>query len=167
MPFQTLRGCTLAASDGEIGSVREFYFTDEQWKVRYLVVDTGSWLGGRRVLVVPAVLREVDPQSNVIVVDLTKEQCATRRHSIRTSLCRGSMRNNFIVTTRGIRIGQWRLLEQACGRRRSPASFFPQPCRKGYLQQQLARLHPPVETRAAEHLSMRRMRGRPWQLFCR
>ena len=73
-PFQTLRGCTLAASDGEIGSVREFYFTDDEWKVRYLVVDTGSWLSGRRVLVVPEVLREVDPQSNVIVVDLTKEQ---------------------------------------------------------------------------------------------
>lgn len=73
-PFEKLRGCTLSASDGDIGTVREFYFSDENWRVRYLVVDTGSWLRGRSVLLIPDVLREVDAQADAVRVSLTKEQ---------------------------------------------------------------------------------------------
>ena len=73
-PFQTLRGCTLAASDGEIGTVREFYFDDEHWIVRYYVVNTGSWLMQREVLIAPRALSEVDQQGNTIAVNLTREQ---------------------------------------------------------------------------------------------
>lgn len=73
-PFMNLRGCTLAASDDDIGDVREFYFSDENWRVRYLVVETGSWLKGRRVLIIPDVLGEVDAQSGAIAVNLTREE---------------------------------------------------------------------------------------------
>jgi uncharacterized protein YrrD len=73
-PFRTLRGCTLAASDGDIGQVREFYFDDEHWNVRYLVVNTGSWLLEREVLIAPQALSEVDQQGNTIAVNLTREQ---------------------------------------------------------------------------------------------
>ena len=73
-PFINLRGCTLAASDDDIGDVREFYFSDDNWRVRYLVVETGSWLKGRRVLIIPDVLGEVDAQSGAIAVELTREQ---------------------------------------------------------------------------------------------
>lgn len=73
-PFQTLRGCTLAASDGEIGKVREFYFDDAHWTVRYLVVETGSWLTGREVLIAPHALGEVDPQSGTLAVALSQAQ---------------------------------------------------------------------------------------------
>jgi len=72
--IRQLRGCTLSASDGDIGTVREFYFSDENWRVRYLVVDTGSWLSGRSVLLIPHVLREVDAQADAVRVSLTKEQ---------------------------------------------------------------------------------------------
>jgi len=74
IPFHTLRGATLAASDGEIGKVREFYFDDEHWSVRYLVVDTGSWLTGREVLIAPRALGGVDRQGSAIAVHLTREQ---------------------------------------------------------------------------------------------
>ncbi len=73
-PFKTLRGFTLAASDGEIGTVREFYFDDEQWKLRYFIVETGSWLTGRPVLIAPSAIGEVDAQSGVVSVNLTREQ---------------------------------------------------------------------------------------------
>jgi hypothetical protein len=73
-PFLTLRGCTLAASDGEIGKVREFYFDDELWTVRYLVIKTGAWLAGREVLIAPCALREVDAQSGLIAVALSQQQ---------------------------------------------------------------------------------------------
>ena len=44
-----LYGAKLGASDGEIGHVKDFYFEDQNWVVRYLVADTGSWLSGPRL----------------------------------------------------------------------------------------------------------------------
>ena len=43
----------LRASDGDIGHVEDFYFNDQQWAIRYVVADTGSWLSGRLVLISP------------------------------------------------------------------------------------------------------------------
>jgi uncharacterized protein YrrD len=43
----------VLASDGEIGKVKEIYFDDDRWVVRYLVVDTGGWLTRRHVLISP------------------------------------------------------------------------------------------------------------------
>ena len=41
------------------------------WTVRYLVVDTGTWLPGRQVLISPLSVREAGDK---ILVDLTQEQ---------------------------------------------------------------------------------------------
>ena len=51
-----LSGYKLDARDGEIGKVKEFYFDDKSWTVRYLVADTGGWLSGRQVLISPYAL---------------------------------------------------------------------------------------------------------------
>ena len=48
--IKLLYGKKLGASDGDIGHVKDFYFDDKTWLVRYLVADTGSWLSGRQVL---------------------------------------------------------------------------------------------------------------------
>jgi hypothetical protein len=48
-----LYGDKLGASDGEAGHVKDFYFDDKNWVVRYVVADTGSWLAGRQVLLSP------------------------------------------------------------------------------------------------------------------
>ncbi|MBN1992099.1 MAG: PRC-barrel domain-containing protein, partial [Anaerolineae bacterium] len=69
-----LKNYTLQAKDGEVGLVVDLYFDDDQWTVRYLVVDTGKWLPGRRVLVNRLALGRPDWQSHVFPVDLTKEQ---------------------------------------------------------------------------------------------
>jgi len=72
--FADFKGFTLAATDGEIGAVREIYFDDKTWRVRYLVVRAGAWISGRDVLIAPQALGEIDEQAGVIRVDLTKEQ---------------------------------------------------------------------------------------------
>lgn len=51
-----LMGYRIEATDDEIGSVQDFYFDDETWTIRYLVVDTGGWLPGRSVLIAPEAL---------------------------------------------------------------------------------------------------------------
>src|SRR5687767_2340606 len=51
--IKDLRGYVIRAIDGTIGKVDDFYFDDEDWGIRYLVVDTGSWLSGRKVLISP------------------------------------------------------------------------------------------------------------------
>src|SRR5262249_36101539 len=68
----------LRARDGKIGHVRDFYFDDRRWIVRYLCVDTGSWLNRREVLIAPAALGVADWHDQTLPVDLTREQV---RHS--------------------------------------------------------------------------------------
>jgi len=71
---KTIRNYKLRGIDGEVGSVKEFYFDDKYWTVRYLVANTGGWLNSRQVLISPYFLRNVDYDSELINVDLTKIQ---------------------------------------------------------------------------------------------
>jgi len=70
----SLYGCTVAASDGDIGTVDQIYFDDEAWGIRYLVVDTGSWIDRRQVLISPYSVSGVDPDSGAVHTDLTRRQ---------------------------------------------------------------------------------------------
>jgi sporulation protein YlmC with PRC-barrel domain len=70
--MQDLRGDDIVARDGNIGSVKDVYFDDERWAVRYLEVDTGRWLPGRRVLISPVSVSSVG--ADEINVDLTRQQ---------------------------------------------------------------------------------------------
>ena len=72
--INNLVGFTLGATDGEIGRVYSFLFDCGTWAVRYLVVDTGRWLPGRKVLISPKALDQPDWQDRIFRVHLTKEQ---------------------------------------------------------------------------------------------
>jgi hypothetical protein len=67
-------GYHLAASDGMIGKVDDFYFDDVTWIVRYLVADTRRWLPGRLVLLSPVALGEPDWGAGSLPVALTTTQ---------------------------------------------------------------------------------------------
>ena len=71
---KTLKGYKLNGRDGDIGKVKEFYFDDRHWTVRYLVADTGNWLTGRQVLISPYALRAANREEKEIVVDLSRKQ---------------------------------------------------------------------------------------------
>jgi uncharacterized protein YrrD len=74
-PISTLKGLTVGALDGDIGSVYDVYFDSKQWTVRYFVVDTGTWLSGRRVLMSPMALRQpADVAGDRLHVGLSKAQ---------------------------------------------------------------------------------------------
>lgn len=65
---------TINANDGELGVVSEFYFDDHTWLIRYLVVNTGSWLFERKVLIPRAALGTTDWKLRTFQVNLTVEQ---------------------------------------------------------------------------------------------
>ncbi len=71
---KTLKNCAIQARDGSIGKLKDFLVEDIHWAVRYLVVDVGSWLHGREVLISPSALVGLNPGSAAIAVDLTKDQ---------------------------------------------------------------------------------------------
>ena len=69
-----LKGFEIRASDGEFGTLEQLYFDDENWAIRYLVVNSGIWLNGRLVLVSPIALRQAEWESRRLDVALTKRQ---------------------------------------------------------------------------------------------
>ena len=69
-----LAGYKLNSLDGKIGKVKEFYFDDRHWAVRYLVADTGNWLTDRQVLISPYALGSVIREEQLITIALTKKQ---------------------------------------------------------------------------------------------
>jgi len=70
----SMTGYELEASDGLLGTVKEFYFDDDHWTVRYLVADTGTWLSGRHVLLSPHALVAVLDSEQRITLNLSKQQ---------------------------------------------------------------------------------------------
>lgn len=69
-----LQGLVIQATDGDVGEIKDFYFDDETWAIRYFVVETGGWLDGRQVLISPFSIDHVDWVAKRLQVDLTKKQ---------------------------------------------------------------------------------------------
>jgi stress response protein YsnF len=72
--IQKLYGYKIHATDGNIGEVYDFYFDDQFWVIRYLVVETGGWLSGRRVLISSSAMKQPDWEKRIFPVSLTREQ---------------------------------------------------------------------------------------------
>ena len=72
--IKQIQGDKLGATDGEIGHVKDFYFDDVDWVVRYVVADTGSWMPGRLVLISPHALGPLYQGGRVLLVNLTRQQ---------------------------------------------------------------------------------------------
>ena len=70
----SLKGFEIQAKDGALGTVSDFLFDDSTWKVRWMVVDTGRWLSGRKVLVHPSAVISADYGERELKVALTKAQ---------------------------------------------------------------------------------------------
>lgn len=75
-----LENYSIAATDGNVGEVIDFLFDDEKWVVRYLVVETGSWLSSRKVLLSSIGIQETNWQEKEFSVSITKEQVKNIRN---------------------------------------------------------------------------------------
>jgi uncharacterized protein YrrD len=71
---KVLHGVRIHALDGEVGTVDEILFDDQHWTVRYLIVHTGGWLFGRKVLISPLAFGIMDWEGHTLNVNLTRKQ---------------------------------------------------------------------------------------------
>jgi len=72
--MKDLEDYAIRAADGVIGQVKDFYFDDEAWVTRYLVVDAGSWLSSRKVLISPIAIGHPNCAEKVLPVSIRKKQ---------------------------------------------------------------------------------------------
>jgi hypothetical protein len=71
---KSLEGFAIGATDGTFGKVNNFYFDDQAWVIRYLVVDTSAWLGGREVLISPYSISQPAWSGSVLPATISKQQ---------------------------------------------------------------------------------------------
>lgn len=71
--FSNLKGLKVEGKDDELGKIKDFYFDQDYFILRYLVVDTGSWLKSRKTLISTAALENIDYQTKKLRVNLNTE----------------------------------------------------------------------------------------------
>jgi hypothetical protein len=69
-----IKGYAISASDGNIGTISDFLFDDTNWLVRWLVVDTGNWLPGRKVLLPSSAIAQLNTEKEECTINLTMQQ---------------------------------------------------------------------------------------------
>jgi hypothetical protein len=69
-----LKRFDIVATDGSIGAIEDIYFDDERWVIRYIVVDTGKWLPGRRVLISPYSILRTEWGEQRVLLSISREQ---------------------------------------------------------------------------------------------
>ena len=72
--ISALKGFAIEASDGRMGTAADFLFDNTSWRVRWLVVDCGRWLKGRKVLISPSAVSYTAIADEEFNVELTKAQ---------------------------------------------------------------------------------------------
>ena len=72
--LEELRTFTIQAHDGEIGHVSDFLFSPSDWIIRYMVVETGNWLVGKKVVVSMEWILGIEWETRRVNVSITRAQ---------------------------------------------------------------------------------------------
>lgn len=73
-PVKNVLNYKILATDGEIGSVSDLIVDDQEMKLRYLVIDTGNWLPGKKVVLSTAWISSVAPERETVVMNIEKKR---------------------------------------------------------------------------------------------
>ena len=101
-----VKAYAIAGSDGQLGTVNDLLFEDSDWKIRWLVVDTGYWLHGRKVLIPVSALGHPDPAKREFAVKLTRLQIRQSPDAERIFRYRARQSGGYTTTMAGIPIGR-------------------------------------------------------------
>jgi uncharacterized protein YrrD len=67
-------GYGIHATDGEIGKVTDYILDDSDWRIDYLVVETGDWLSSKKLLLPAGWIKQVKWDNRIVIVNVTTEQ---------------------------------------------------------------------------------------------
>ena len=70
--IKTLYGSKIAAIDGDIGHVKDFYFDDKTWVIHNVVVDAGGWISCKEILIAPGSVDRISYEDSMVFVKLSK-----------------------------------------------------------------------------------------------
>tara|TARA_R110002096_G_scaffold415614_2_gene617583 strand:+ start:301 stop:1005 length:705 start_codon:yes stop_codon:yes gene_type:complete len=65
---------SISAIDGDFGECADFILDDSTWVIRYIVVDTSSWLSERKVLISPTAVIQSELENNLLSLRLSKSE---------------------------------------------------------------------------------------------
>ncbi|WP_249870029.1 PRC-barrel domain-containing protein [Oceanobacillus saliphilus] len=68
-----LKKYNIHATDGELGKIRDLYFDENTWAIRYASIDTRKWLPGRKVLLSPSSFIRINEGDEKLEVEYDKE----------------------------------------------------------------------------------------------
>jgi hypothetical protein len=66
-----MQGYSIRAQDGDIGHVEDFIIREPSWEIRYLVIETGNWLSGKKFLISPQWVRSIDWSRHAVELEMT------------------------------------------------------------------------------------------------
>ncbi len=64
-------GYDIHATDGNIGIVDDFIIDDVTWQIDFLVVKTGNWFSGKKVLFSPSRIKDIDWKTGAVIINTT------------------------------------------------------------------------------------------------
>ena len=64
----------MRGTDGPMGHVDDFIVDEQSWQIRYLVVDTSNWMGGKWVAISPASVAKIEWAEQRVYVALTQDE---------------------------------------------------------------------------------------------
>ena len=83
--YKQLRGFSIKAKDGTAGHVKDIYFDDGDWRIRYIVDENG--VGAHRdTLVNREWIKEADPGEKMVELNATRQQLSLKRKSGETKV---------------------------------------------------------------------------------
>ncbi|TWX47185.1 PRC-barrel domain containing protein [Colwellia hornerae] len=73
--FNALSDSTIHALDGDIGQIKDVYFDDRYWTIRFLVVDIKPWVPlSKKTLISPIALLEFDAEIQLLNLSITRDK---------------------------------------------------------------------------------------------
>ncbi|MDG5786492.1 PRC-barrel domain-containing protein [Evansella sp. AB-P1] len=71
-----LKSFSVVGNDGGFGTVDNVLFDEDKWTIRYLVVKAGLWFTNERLYISPASIEEIDIKSEMIRLNISRDQAA-------------------------------------------------------------------------------------------
>ena len=68
-----VEGYTMRASDEDLGEVSGFIVQNETWRIRYLILETGNWLIGKKFLFSPRWVSGIDWSHRIVNLEITRK----------------------------------------------------------------------------------------------